>query len=284
MVIKIHKVAIIMPAYNEEKRIGSTLDSYSGYFEDLRKKGKLDYSLIVVINNTKDRTLDVVKKKAKENKRINYMNLIKGGKGYAVIEGFKEALKADVSNVPFVSTKKTGIHGLSGYDLIGFVDADGATPAEAFNDLIINIAGYDGAIASRYLQGAKLYPPMNFRRSVVGKTFHAIVRSLFFMPFEDTQCGAKLFSRRATEIAVKNVGMTQWAFDIEMLYEIHRRGLKINEIPTIWREVEGSKLDILKTSLQMLLAIVQLRIIKSKFRRILKPLKHPVLFVWRLMK
>src|SRR3989344_8610006 len=195
------RISIVMPAYNEEKRIGSTLESYSKYFEKIRKKEKLDYKILVVINNTRDNTKKVVQTWVKKNKRIRYLDLEKGGKGYAVIEGFKDSLNGK-------------------FDFIGFVDADGATPPESYYGLIKNIHGNNGIIASRYVKGAKLYPPMNFRRSIVGKTFHAIVRALFFMPFQDTQCGAKLFDRRAAELATKKVGMTQWAFDIEMLYEM----------------------------------------------------------------
>ena len=82
-----------MPAYNEEKRIGKTLEEYSSFFENLRKSKKIDYEILVVINNTKDNTEKVVKSYSKKNKRIIYLNLVRGGKGYAVIEGFKDALK-----------------------------------------------------------------------------------------------------------------------------------------------------------------------------------------------
>lgn len=255
------KVSIIMPAYNEEKRIGRTLEKYSEFFKN--KDTEIDF--LVVINATTDRTEEVVKTVQKKDRRIRYLNLKKGGKGYAVIEGFKDSLKKD-------------------FDLIGFVDADNATPPEAFYDLIANIGNADGILASRYLPGSKLYPPMTFRRTIVGKTFHSLVRILFFMPYKDTQCGAKLFSRRAAALAANKVGMTQWAFDIEMLYEIHRRGMKIKEIPTIWREVEGSKLKVVKTSIQMFLAVIQLRMIKSRYRRILKPFGKLIVKLWRAIK
>lgn len=259
------KFSIVMPAYNEEKRIGRTLEDYSSFFEKIRKRDKFEYEILVVINNTKDNTAGVVEIYQKTNPRIRYIELTKGGKGYAVIEGFKDALKKENK-------------------LIGFVDADGATPPEAYYDLIKNIGNSDSILASRYLKGAKLYPPMTFRRVVVGKIFHFIVKCLFFMPIEDTQCGAKVFSRVATEILVKRVGMTQWAFDIEMLYELKRRGMKIKEIPTIWKEVEGSKLNILKTSIQMFMAVVQLRLVKSPFKKLLKPMKYPVVGLWRLLR
>src|SRR3989338_9940965 len=109
------KVSIIIPAYNEEKRIGNTLKEYSRFFENLRKEKKLNYEILVVINNTKDNTELIVKKYQKKNKNIKYINLPKGGKGYATAEGFKNAL----------SQKN---------DLLCFVDADMATSPEAFYD------------------------------------------------------------------------------------------------------------------------------------------------------
>src|SRR5690349_5588539 len=116
------KVSIVIPAYNEEKRIGATLEFFSTYFKALEKENKLNYEILVVINNTKDNTVGVVKAAQKKDSKIIYLDLPKGGKGYAVTEGFKDALK-----------RKN--------DLIGYVDADLATRPEDFYDLIKNIKG-----------------------------------------------------------------------------------------------------------------------------------------------
>ena len=86
------KLSIIIPAHNEEKRIGSTSEAYSKYFKSL-KKDKFDYGILVVINATTDSTEKIVKKYQKKDKKIKCLNLKKGGKGYAVTEGFKDALK-----------------------------------------------------------------------------------------------------------------------------------------------------------------------------------------------
>src|SRR3989344_986048 len=141
------KICIIIPAYNEERRIGKTLEYYSNYFNNLFKKEKLDYEILVVINNTTDRTEEVVKKLAERNKRVLYLNLKPGGKGFAVIEGFKDALKRE-------------------NDLIGFVDADMATSPEEYWKLIKNIGNYDGIIASRYVKGAIIDPKPSKQRLI----------------------------------------------------------------------------------------------------------------------
>ena len=107
----VERVSIVMPAHNEEKRISRTLENYLSYFLDLKKKNVLDFEIIVVLNNCGDKTFNVVEKyKCAELKALNFKT---GGKGFAIIEGFKEALKGNST-------------------LLGFVDADMATPPNAF--------------------------------------------------------------------------------------------------------------------------------------------------------
>jgi glycosyltransferase involved in cell wall biosynthesis len=263
--LKLMKVSIVVPAYNEEKRIGKMLQSYSEYFNGLVKSNILNYEILVVINNTRDKTEEVVREIARKNQRIKYLNLKEGGKGFAVIEGFKEVLKKDS-------------------DLIGFVDADLATSPEAYYDLIKNIGKYDGAIASRYLAGSEITPSYTFRRAVVAKVFNFLVTSLFPLKVTDTQCGAKLFNRRATEIIAEKVKMSQWAFDVELLYVLRKRGFRVIEIPTKWTDIAGSKIRLIKSSVQMFLSIIQLRIVYSKFRRIMGLLRPITSLFWRLVK
>lgn len=245
------KLSIIIPAYNEERRIGKTLEAYSDFFESLRKKKILDYELLVSINNTKDRTEDIVKKFVKKNKQIRYLNLVKGGKGYATIEGFKDALKRDS-------------------DLIGFVDADMATSPEEYYKLLENIGDYDCAIASRYLKGSKVYPPVTFRRLIVGRVFNYLIKLLLFLNIDDTQCGAKLFKREALTKILPHVTFSKWAFDVDLLYQLKKHGFKIKEVPTVWVDKEYSKINFLRAAPWMTLGIIRLRLINSPLRFTLK--------------
>src|SRR3989344_5807656 len=139
------RVSIVMPAHNEERRIGNTLKEYSSFFERLREENRLSYEILVVINNTRDRTEEVVKDAQRSNKNIRYLNLKPGGKGFAVIEGFKDALKRENA-------------------LIGFVDADNATSAEEYWKLINAVDGCDGIIADRYLGGSIIMPKPTWAR------------------------------------------------------------------------------------------------------------------------
>lgn len=245
------KVSIIIPAYNEEKRIGNTLKEYSRYYEKLRKEKKLNYEILVSINNTTDKTVDIVKKYKKQNKNIRYLNLVKGGKGYAIIEGFKSALK-----------RKN--------DLIGFVDADMATMPEAYYDLITEINNYDGVIASRYVNGAQVSPKQSIQRIIVSRMFNFVIRALLFLSYKDTQCGAKIFKSSSIEKILPRLTMSQWAFDIEILYNLKKMGYKIKEHPTTWADKEYSKINFMKAGPKMVLAVIRLRILNSPFKDLMK--------------
>ena len=182
---KKEKISIVIPAHNEEKRIGKTLDSYIKYFLDLKKQNVLDFEIIVVLNNCNDKTLEVV-----ENFKypeVKILNFTQGGKGFAITEGFKEALKVN-----------------SG--LIGFVDADEATPPNAFHGLIRHIGNADGIIANRWDKRSKIQPKQTITRKIASAGYNIIIKSLFFFPFQDTQCGAKLFRRKILE---KNIHLLQ---------------------------------------------------------------------------
>ena len=241
------KICIVIPAYNEEKRIGKTLESYSKHFLDLMKKVHLNFRILVVINNTKDRTEEIVKGYKKRHREIDYLNLKKGGKGYAVVEGFKKALKDD-------------------FDIIGFVDADMATPPQEYWKLIENLNNCDGVIADRYKRSSKIYPKPTMKRLIARKVFNIFARSILLLSFEDTQCGAKVFKRFPLESVISDLTMSQWAFDVDLLYSLKKKGFKIKSSPTIWTDKEYSKINFWKAGPWMALAIARLRLIHSPFK------------------
>jgi len=228
-------ISIVIPAYNEEKRIGKTLEAYCKFFKDAE--------IIVVINNTDDRTEMIVKKFP----LVRYLNFKKGGKGFAIREGFKDALRRD-------------------NDLIGFVDADMSTRPEDYNDLIENIGDNDGIIASRYVKGAVVDPKQSAKRIFGSRLFNALVRMMFLMPYKDTQCGAKVFKREAIEKVIEDLSITQWAFDVNLLYNLRKNNLTIIEHPTTWSDATDTKIDFIHSGTRMALACIRLRLINSPLK------------------
>ena len=245
------KISIIIPAYNEEKRIGKTLKEYKEFFQELEKRKVLDFEIIVVLNACRDNTLGVVEK----NKfpQLKILDFKQDGKGFAIIEGFKDALK-----------RKN--------DMIGFVDADMATSPAAYYDLIQNIDNYDGIIGSRWLKDSKVTKRI-FLRKITSWGFNFITRSLFLMNYTDTQCGAKLFKKKVVEKIICELNLTRWAFDVNLLYLCKKNKFRIKEHPTTWEDKKDSKLGVFKVSIQMFLGILRLRLINSFFEPILRPIK-----------
>jgi len=260
------RVSIIIPAYNEERRIAGTLEEYSRFFTNLKKTKKLDSEILIVINNTKDKTEDIVKKCKKKYKIIKYLNFKQGGKGFAIIEGFREALKNNKNSI------------------IGFVDADLATGPEAFYDLVKSINGFDGAIGSRYIPGAKVNPKQTLQRIIVSRVYNFFLRVLFLINYKDTQCGVKIFKKATIEKIIKDLTITQWAFDTDILYQCKKNNFHIKEHPTSWSDKEYSKIDLGKSGSRMVLASLRLRIINSPFKKTYNLLKPIGGFVWRILK
>lgn len=243
-------LAIIIPARNEEKRIGETVRDYLAYFTTLSKSKKIDsFKIIVVLNDCSDSTLEVVQKFS--GKHLEILNFTKGGKGFAVIEGFKYALAKQ-------------------YTHIGFTDADMSTRPEEFYRLFRKINSHGGVIASRYISGAVLSPPNTILRILASRIYNFFIRSLLFIPYRDTQCGAKIFTRTALQAVVAHIGMTRWAFDIELLYLLHRKGVKILEVPTVWSNKDYSTINFWSSGQWMTLAIIRLRLLHSPLKSLVR--------------
>ena len=233
---------IVIPAYNEEKRIGVTLDDYCGYFSHLSQG---DVEIFVVLNGCMDNTLGIVQQFAKKYPFLTYVNIPQAiGKGGAVLEGFRRAKG----------------------DYVGYADADDATRAQSYHELIKRIGDADGIIASRWMKEAVVEPKQPFSRRFASRAFNLLIRILFGLHYHDTQCGCKLFRRKAVQRILPSLGMTRWAFDVDLLYHLKRHGYRVKEIPTVWRDRVGSSIHVPKVSLEMLLAIIRLRLLYSPFR------------------
>jgi glycosyltransferase involved in cell wall biosynthesis len=252
---------LLIPAYNEENRIEPVLREYAGYFKD-NYRG--NFQLVVVLNGCRDNTLGVVQKVAADYPSIRideFPNRI--GKGGALIEGLKLAPLGD---------------------LIGYVDADGATPPKAFHDLVKQMGDADCVIGSRWLPGAVLHVQQTNRRQFASRTFHRIVEFFFHLNIKDTQCGAKLLRRQAVEKVHSNLFITDMAFDINLLYVLKRAGYKTREVPTEWTDKIGSKVNLGRTSLMMFLSVVRLRVIYSPLGPIAYPLRPLAGWVFKLLR
>ena len=252
---------LLIPAYNEQLRLEPVLREYATYFQR-NYTGK--FQMVVVLNGCVDDTLGVVQRVAHEFPFISALEFAEPiGKGGALIEGLRLAPLAD---------------------LIGYVDADGATAPPAFHDLVKHCHQADCVIASRWLPGAVLHQAQSGRRQFASRVFHAIVQGLFWMNIRDTQCGAKVMHRAAVQKIHSSLRIADMAFDINLLVALKRAGFRILEVPTEWTDKIGTKVALGKTSLSMLLSTIRVRLIYSPVYWWLRPLRPLETWIYRKLK
>lgn len=252
---------LLIPAYNEERRIGPVLREYARYFQQ-NYQGR--FQLVVVLNGCRDNTLGVVQSVSAEYPFISALEFADAiGKGGALIEGLRLAPLAD---------------------LIGYVDADGATPPAAFHDLVKRTGEADCVIGSRWIPGAVLHVEQSGKRQFASRVFHKIVEGFFRMHIRDTQCGAKVMRRHAVEKIHSSLRIADMAFDINLLYSLKRAGFTVLEVPTEWTDKIGSKVRLFRTSLTMFLSVLRIRLIYSPFYRWLRPLRPLETWVYKKLR
>ena len=228
-------LSIIIPAYNEERRLGRTLKETKRY---LVAKG-IVHELIVVDDGSKDGTLAVAKKVPGVKVLGNKHNK---GKGYAVRTGMLAA---------------RGTHVL-------FMDADPATSLEAIPRALKAAAKSEVVIGSRKVRGARIERRQPFLRRVVGGVFPLFLGLLGMKRYEDTQCGFKLFTREAAQKVFSQSVIDGFSFDVEALYLAQRAGYKVKELPVRWRNDPDSRVQAFSDGARMLFEVVGMRGAHSK--------------------
>ena len=260
-----HSLLLLIPAYNEEERIGPVLREFASYYQR-ELPGR--FELVVVLNGCRDNTLGVVQQAAKEFpciRALNYPDPI--GKGGALIEGLKLAPLAD---------------------LIGYVDADGATSPEALHGLLrkLDDTGAACVIGSRWLPESVLHQSQTQIRRFISRGFHSIVEAMFWMDIKDTQCPAKLLRREAAQSIHSQLCVADLAFDVNLIYSLIHAGFKVVEIPIEWTDKIGSKVtqSLMRSSLVMFLSVLRLRLIYSPFYHCFRPLRPLEAWIYKKLR
>lgn len=221
--------SIIIPAYNEADRIRSVLKSYAA---------ELPRQEIIVVFDGQDNTPDIVEDMAKDCPGIRLLTFHERlGKGGAIIEGFKAARG----------------------DKIGFADADESVSPRDLKGMFETLGEVDGVIASRRLATSKIMIKQPFKRRLASKGFNMLVRTLFGLPFKDTQCGAKVFMRRAICDIIDELETRGFEIDVEILWRLRNKGYRVAEYPITWSHSEGSKFK-LSHSYAMFSSLIKIRI------------------------
>jgi dolichyl-phosphate beta-glucosyltransferase len=230
------EISVIIPAYNEELRLKSTLPQIWGA---LRKRFSL-FEIIVVDDGSQDQTAEIVLSFARFHPEIRIIRYERNrGKGHAVKIGVLEALG----------------------DYVLFCDADLSTPVREVKKLLAALkSGNDVAIGSRASQDSKILQHQPLYRVLMGKTFNKIVWILGVPGIRDTQCGFKCFPREVAREIFSRCRIDGFSFDVEILYIARRKELKIAEIGVFWKNSPMSKVHPIKHSLQMLKDLFLIRL------------------------
>ena len=228
--------SIVIPAYNEEGRIARALLAYAPVFADSE--------IIVVLDGCTDSTAHVVREMSERYSCVRAIETNgRTGKGGAIIAGIARATAP----------------------IIAFTDADGATEADEMRRLCELARTRDVVVGSRWLRGADVVVPQPLLRRAASRVFNTIVRSLFGLRVSDTQCGAKAFRAEALTPVLVEIETSDFAFDVDLLVALTRRGCEIAEVPVRWRHVGGSKVDLVGGAAKMLVAVLRLRLRHSRF-------------------
>lgn len=226
-------LSIIIPAHNEETRLHGTLQRILAFLETQ----SFSAEVIIVENGSSDRTAMIGGAFAAEHPHIKLITEQKPGKGRAVRRGMCAARGT--------------------YRFI--CDADLSMPIEEVTRFLPPQApSYDIAIASREVAGAKRYNEP-YVRHLIGRAFNLLVRTLAVHSIHDTQCGFKSFHANVVEDLFGVQLLDGWTFDVEVLFIAQRRGYHVLEIPIPWHYFPGSKIHILRDSINMFLDLFRIR-------------------------
>ena len=219
---------LVIPAYNEERRIRSVLEDVSGFGGEL----------VFVCDGT-DATAAIVDAFAADNPSLSIRCLTypaRLGKGGGVVAGMEAA-----------ATR-----------YVGYMDADGSTALSEMERLFDRLTVADGAIGSRWVSGSVLPVRQGFRRRVESRLFNFMVRALFGLDYRDTQCGAKVFRHEALDAVLPSIRSTGFEFDVELLWRLRQNDCRVEEIPITWENRDESKVATTDAK-AMLVGMVRLR-------------------------
>lgn len=229
------KLSVIVPCYNEEKRLKVGFLHYYSYL----KNANFSWELIFVNDGSKDKTLSLLRKLSRNKKNIKLISYKDNkGKGSAITKGIQEAQG----------------------DIVLFTDIDHSVEIktiETFFDYFNK--GYQSVIGSRRVPGAKLVKRQTYFREFLGRGFTLLVRIFIDFKIKDATCGFKAFENKTAKKIFKKLKVSGWAFDAEILFLCKKYKVKYTQAPVAWKDVKGTKVSLKRDILGSLIGLLQIR-------------------------
>jgi dolichyl-phosphate beta-glucosyltransferase len=229
------RLSVVIPAYNEEQRLPRTIEQIERYLDG---RG-VNYELILVDDGSADGTRQVMDEAAARNPRVRLEALPSNrGKGRALAAGVAVARGDEVL----------------------VTDADLSTPIEELEKLEAALkAGAGVAIGSRSVKGSRIEIQQPIYRVLMGKAFNLIVQIALLPGIWDTQCGFKLFRADVAQPVFAALTTDGFGYDPEVLFLAKRRGVRIAEVPVVWRNSAPTKVMAIRSSFDMFKHVVRVR-------------------------
>ncbi len=226
-------LSLIIPAYNEERRLPSTLEKVSSFLNSQPYSAEV----LVVNNASTDQTPEIIARAASEIAYLRGLDELQPGKGAAVRTGMLKARG----------------------DYRFMADADLSMPIAEINRFLPpQLADFEVAIASREAPGAVRYDEPEIRH-LGGRAVNQFIQLMALPGLHDTQCGFKCFTAAAAEDLFGHQTLPGWSFDIEILFIARRRGYRIREIPISWYYREESKVSAVRDAVAIFLDLLTIR-------------------------
>lgn len=228
------ELSIVIPAYNEELRLPTTLERIAAF----AKQSDREVEVLVVDDGSTDRTAAVAESFRGRIPALRVVSNVRNrGKGYSVRHGVRESRGR----------------------IVLFTDADLSAPIEEADKLIEALEHFDLAIGSRAVNRSLITVHQSAFREFAGILFNKVVRVSLRLPFVDTQCGFKAFLRERCRILFEQQTIERFGFDPELLYLARHHGLRAVEIPVRWGHSPATKVSMLRDSMQMFLDVFKIR-------------------------
>ena len=226
-------VDVVIPVFNEEQALPRNIVILADF---LKANLRNPWQIIIADNASTDGTKAVSEMLCERYSGINYLYIPQKGRGRALKAAWLDSIA----------------------DIVSYMDVDLSTDLAYFPQLIDSLEeGYHVAIGSRLSKGSRV--SRGLKRELVSRSYNLLIKSMFFTPFQDAQCGFKALTRKTAQAIVPHIKNDNWFFDTELLIIAAKRGYKINQVPVKWDDDPSSTVNIARTATEDIKGLLRLR-------------------------